>query len=75
MNVPADERWLDCMGYGAATDGQHIGRSTLVDHETCMDDSFHVAASMMWPSIPVASRLDCSERNDKRNEFAWQIPD
>lgn len=56
---PADGPRSGCMARGAAMDGPHTGRSTTTDHGTCTGGSFHVAASTTWPSIPMASILDC----------------
>lgn len=55
-----DVRPLDCMVYDVEMDAQHIGHSTIMDHETYTDDKGHVAASTMEPLIPMASILDCN---------------
>lgn len=57
-NVTADGPQSDYTAYGAARDGPHIARSTIVDHETYTDDSFRVVADRTMPSSPVAWILD-----------------
>lgn len=51
--MAADGLQSDYMACDVATDGLHIARSKIVDHETYTDDSFPVAEDRTMPSTPV----------------------